>query len=113
MAAIQTFTFDILADVVGTTTPRVLKAQFGDGYSQVAADGINNVGESWPISVAGGTADVKPVKDFLDATQGVSAFYWTPPLGNQGLYRCPSYQLTAQVGDNFILAAQFDKVYHP
>ena len=108
-----TFDFPINADVTGTTTPRVLLAQFGDGYSQVAGDGINTIIDVWPVTVAGGIATVKPAKDFLEVQAGVHAFYWTPPMGTQGLYRCKTWALTAQSGDNWVLTATLDRVYHP
>jgi phage-related protein len=37
----DTFTYTPQIDPTGTTTLRVRKAQFGDGYMQTVADGIN------------------------------------------------------------------------
>jgi phage-related protein len=117
---IPTFTYDPVTDPIGTTTYRTLKAQFGDGYSQVAADGINNVYDTWTLSFAGAYADVSPVKSFLDTLQGYLPFYWTPPLGVQGLYRCSSSSsggsapaLTASTGGNYVYSCTFEQLHHP
>jgi phage-related protein len=114
---IPTFTYDPVTDPVGTTTYRTLISQFGDGYSQVAADGINNTYDTWTLSFAGGSSDVTPVKTFLDALQGYLPFYWTPPLGVQGLYRCTSKStgpsLTASTGSNYTYAVIFEQLHHP
>lgn len=109
----DTFSYTPVADPVGTSTYRLLKAQFGDGYMQTAADGINNIQRSWPLQFAGGAADVTPVRDFLDSHAGWKTFYWTPPLGIQGLYRVVSHTLQAQSGDNYILTATFEQAYKP
>jgi phage-related protein len=122
--AIPTFTYDPITDPVGTSTYRTLTAQFGDGYSQVAGDGINNVYDTWSLSFAGASADVAPVKSFLDALQGYLPFYWTPPLGVQGLYRCGSASagtsstvsaptLTASTGGNYVYTCTFQQLHHP
>lgn len=113
---IPTFTYDPLTDPVGTTTYRTLKAQFGDGYSQQCADGINNVYDTWALSWAGAAADVTPVKSFLDALQGYLPFYWTAPLGTQQLYRVDMSSpptLTPSTGGNYVYTATFIQVFHP
>jgi len=38
----ETFTWSPRVDPEGTSTFRVLRAQFGDGYAQEAGDGIHN-----------------------------------------------------------------------
>lgn len=97
----------------GTTTMRTRKAQFGDGYSQAVQDGINNASDAWPLAFIGGAAKITPIRDFLRTHGGASSFYWTPPLGTQGLYRCESYQLVPQGGDVYTLAATFQQVFAP
>jgi phage-related protein len=60
--------------------PRILKAQFGDGYMQRARDGINTVTESWSLSWKNRKeAEGKKLVDFFESTGGIHAITWTPP----------------------------------
>lgn len=108
-----TFTWPVQARLTGTTTLRTLSAQFGDGYEQVAADGINNKIQSWPVTIKGYKADVTPARDFLDARQGYQSFFWTPPLGAQGYYRCKEYDLVHLGGSAWQLTAIFKQAFQP
>jgi phage-related protein len=57
---------------------RILLAQFGDGYSQRSADGINNKDETWTIFYQALTlTEMTQVRDFLDGLKGASTFDWT------------------------------------
>lgn len=94
----DTFTFVPKTNPTGTGTIAMRTAQFGDGYAQEAPQGINPVTESWPLSFEGYTSEVQPVKDFITAHIGKS-FYWTPPLGVQGYYKCKSYSTIPLGGD--------------
>lgn len=109
----DTFTWVPLVGTQGTTALRTRKAQFGDGYSQAVPDGINNASDSWPLSFIGDAATVQPIRDFLAAHKGASSFYWTPPLGAQGLYRCEGYQVQALGGGVYTLTATFQQVFAP
>lgn len=63
---------------------RHLKADFGEGYEQITADGANAVMEKWPILWRDiPTATATTIKDFLDLRGVSEAFYWTPPTGTQ------------------------------
>ena len=107
-----TFTWTIQSETTGTETARVRTAQFGDGYSQVVQDGINNVSSNWPITVGGISTDVLAARDFLRARAG-SSFYWTPPRDVQGLYRCASWTVQPRGGEAFTLTATFQQVFAP
>jgi phage-related protein len=63
----------------------VRAAQFGDGYEQVAENGINSTAIQVPMKHTGAEAEVNAVRDFLLA-HTVKAFIITPP-GEEGLYR--------------------------
>jgi phage-related protein len=108
-----TFTWKHDAKPSGTKTFRVLKAQFGDGYEQTAADGINNASQSWPLSFTGRAARITPIRDFLDACAGSQSFLWTPPLGAQGYYKCPTYELKQVGTDVWQIAATFNQSFQP
>ena len=68
-------------------TPRVLRAVFGDGYTQQAADGINNMMLQWEVvwdnipSTPDGTgrADAQSLDNFFRAQAGYKKFQWTMP----------------------------------
>lgn len=64
-----------------TVEHKIFRADFGDGYSQTAKDGINNVKRQWSLSFSGYPADlIDAITDFLDARGSNEAFYWTPPF---------------------------------
>lgn len=108
-----TFTWKHDARPSGAVTLRTLTAQFGDGYKQTAADGINNKAQSWPLIFTGLSATVTPIKDFLDARMGYQSFFWTPPLGVQGYYKCASYAPRHLGGDLYEIAATFEQSFQP
>ncbi|MBK3798643.1 hypothetical protein GAY33_05255 [Azospirillum brasilense] len=59
--------------------PRVLKAEFGDGYAQRAADGLNSRPAAWELKWdALTTAQADAVEAFFAARGGYEAFWWTP-----------------------------------
>lgn len=89
-----TFTWEVSNQTTGTTKIASLEAQFGEGVSQVAADGISPP----PRTV---NVDISPIEEvdsvaihaFLDAANG-QPFLWTPlkPLPQvQGLWRSKDY----------------------
>lgn len=111
--AIGTFTWCPKVEAVGTVTFRNKSAKFGDGYEQRARDGINNRFESWPLTFVGTEAKIAAIKNFLDERAGADPFYWTPPLGVQGLYRCDTYQPSPLGAGKFSLSATFEQAFHP
>ena len=59
--------------------PRVLRATYGDGYEQRAADGINNLPEKWNLTWKNRTsAEANKIVKFLEDQGGVTAFDWYP-----------------------------------
>ncbi len=62
------------------TTARILEAQFGDGYSQRAGDGLNSVEDAFSLVWnALSEAEADTITDFFEARGGWEAFDWTPP----------------------------------
>jgi phage-related protein len=60
--------------------PRTLLAQFGDGYSQRAPDGINNIVDEWDITwIPLNHTDKNTVTQALDQVGGWGVLTWTPP----------------------------------
>ena len=76
-----------------TTRARVLRAGFGDGYSQRAGDGLNSVVSSWSVVWNVLTSEEADYIDgFLAARGGHEAFSWTAPGEDQArLWTCESW----------------------
>ncbi|MFY1919125.1 phage tail protein [Achromobacter xylosoxidans] len=109
--AIEVFNWSPRINPQGRTKFRILTAQFGDGYSQRAADGINNKVASWPLQFSGSAAQIGPIVTFLDRHEGHRGFQWQPPLGEPGFYTATEYDLTALGGEMYSLAVTFQQVF--
>lgn len=79
-------TFDIGSDIVISpgsgyeVTPRVRKAQFGDGYVQRSGDGINTQAKVFSVTLSSLTkAESDYVLGFFEAHGGFEHFLWTRP----------------------------------
>ena len=103
----QTFTWCPLENARGRARFRIRKAQFGDGYTQRAGDGLNPRDKPWELRFRGRGSYIAPIREFLDAHAGVVAFLWTPQGGVPGLYVCEEYEETALVNNRFEIAATF------
>lgn len=109
-----TFTWPPLRAAAGESTFRVRAAQFGDGYRQLAADGINNRTQSWQLSFAGKEARIAPIKAFLDARKGAERFHWTPPLEQAPrLFTAGGYSVQAQGKGLYTLSVTFTEAFQP
>lgn len=108
--ATWTYTPDFGADL--NEKPRVLTAQFGDGYEQRVGDGINTRPRTWRLSFNTRTdAEIAPILAFLRARNGVEAFDWTDPDGVAGKFVCREWQRTpVKFGVNN-LSATFVEVF--
>lgn len=106
-----TFTF-IPASAQLTKKPRVLEANFGDGYTQRTNFGINANPQSWSLSFifTGSPTAHMPFKNFLDSHNGVTPFDWTPP-GESTSYRftCKDYSCNASPGNVWQCSAVFEQ----
>jgi phage-related protein len=99
----------------GQMTPRVLRAQFGDGYVQEAGDGINANLVTWevvydPIHASSGTTPtLSDLKSFFESLAGYTKFLWTPPppYNSQGTFVCPRWEWVYDDGLIVGLRAQF------
>lgn len=103
----QTFTWHPLENSRAQARFRIRKAQFGDGYAQRASDGLNPLAKPWDLRFRGRAGAIAPIRAFLDAHAGVTAFLWTPPGGAEGLYVCEEYDEVALVNDRFEIRATF------
>ena len=86
--AIETFSWptQIQAGMQGEYTTTVRRAKFGDGYEQVAADGINPEAQSWPVTMSGSNDEMLAVLAFV-RSHVTKSFIWTAPNGETSLWR--------------------------
>lgn len=76
----QTFRWVPSKSFSATTKPRVIKSQFGDGYSQRYVDGINSLVKEWSLSFNSKDLNTAAqIESFFEARKGVEGFKWTPP----------------------------------
>lgn len=83
----ETFLFAYISSFEGTVSYRFRQIQFGDGYNQRSADGINPKSEEYEITVDGMTLAQKNDLDaFIGRHGGHKAFLWTPGGESQGQF---------------------------
>ena len=90
--------------------PRVLEASFGDGYIQVAGDGLNANLEAWSVQASGIPAEIgKAIDDFLSGLGGYTYFQWTAPIPSavQKNYICKLWDITYINEDEVNFTATF------
>ncbi len=97
----------------GTVEFNVKELRFGEGYVGSFGEGINNKRNVWPLTFHGTEEEIMPIKEFFDDHKGYISFYWTPPLGVQGLYRVKSYMPTADGAGNYRLTATLEEYFAP
>jgi len=112
--AIETFTWRTQGQPEGSFNQRVRVAKFGDGYEQVAADGINPEQQTWSLSFNGIEKEMIPILSFL-RRHVIKSFIWTPPYGERGLYRIASDSIKATPigGKTMTVSATFEQAYAP
>lgn len=86
---------------------KTLGVQFGDGYRQDAADGINNKGAEWHLTFVNKESMLQPIKDFLDAHGGWKSFLWAAPMSQLEEYKAGQYNLVALGAKGFSLSVTF------
>lgn len=110
--ATQTFTWRTTYGVQVTHTPKVYKAEYGDGYTARAAAGINPDAPSWSVSFdAQDDTEAEEIMAFLATANGVASFYWTPPKGVQGLYIAPTWNRVYEDEEKNQVKATFTQVF--
>ena len=112
--AIEKFQWRTQGQPEGSFNHRIRTAKFGDGYEQVAGDGINPEQQSWPVSFSGLESEMLPILSFV-RRHVIKSFIWTPPYGEPGLYRVTSDSIKASpVGGKVMsVSATFEQAYAP
>ena len=106
--AIFTYLLDYPANL--QREPKVLVAQFGDGYVQRAGDGINTNLEVWNLTASNIPISVgEAIDTFLSTHGGHTSFEWTAPGINtiEGSYLCPAWKVSKQGEDKCSFSATF------
>lgn len=111
MADVEVFAWSPRVNASGKVAQATLSAQFGDGYRQVAEDGINTESQTWPLTFKGRESLIRPIVAFLRRHKGARPFQWTPPLGEPGLYIANGYEPTAIGGGLYSVSVTFEQFY--
>lgn len=112
--AIDTFTWRIQGQPEGNYAQRVRTAQFGDGYKQVAGNGLSIETQTWPLSFTGQKAQMIPLLNFV-RSHTTKSFAWVPPHGVKGLYRVVADSIRSiPVGGTVItVVVTFEQTFAP
>ena len=91
--------------------PRVKSIAFGNGYLQIAGDGINNNLEKWTISFILSDTDKQTVEDFFNTEGGYNYFNWTSPENGatQKQYLCPSWSISSFGANKYQISCVFNE----
>ncbi len=92
---------------------RVTRADFGDGYTQRSADGLNNTPRTlnltWELNSA---SEIATIETFLRARGGAETFDYTPPSESVQLkWTCGGFTKTPGNGLYSTLTAVFNQEF--
>ena len=110
----DTFSWCVRIGAAETITVSTIQAQFGDGYKQVAENGINSRTESWNLSCNGAVDDMKKIRAFLKEHVAKS-FWWENAWGEKKLYRTKADSIAPSfVNGQFVeIAFVFEEAFSP
>jgi phage-related protein len=109
----EVFSWDPLVEPTGEEKFRTRSAQFGDGYKQLAQDGLNSSSQRWPLTFGGQEDEIEPIVSFLRRHAGAKSFLWRPPLGVQSLWTCAGFNTTPHVDGLYTVTATFEQSFQP
>lgn len=95
-----------------TFTAKTLEANFGDGYEQVAAAGLNSVSGTFQVAWDLLTLEQRDeIEGFFKSKKGAEAFLYTfPSESTQRKFRCKTWQ-RGHTGSLFTVRAEFREVF--
>lgn len=96
-----------------SNSPRVLQVQFGDGYSQRAEDGINNLPTTWDVTWdVLSVADADTIETFFNDRAGAESFdYQFPNESASAKYIVKTWNRTDISFDSVRITTQFEEVF--
>ena len=99
------------------STPKVRVTDFGDGYQQRIAAGINNLEQNYSVGFANRTKEeIDDIVAFFVSKGGVTNFTFTIPDSNNSgetaiKVICESWSQSYKTGDYYNCSASFKRVY--
>lgn len=111
---IDVFKWKIMGTPTGSDSLNVNEAGFGDGYTQLSTNGINNTSESWDLSYTGQTEEIGAVRNFLKS-HIIKSFKWKNPYGEEKLYRVENNSIKSDfvAGKVVSISFKFIQSYAP
>lgn len=108
---ISTFTPPRAPNFGTEDSPRVaiLRAEFGDGYTQATAAGINHIRRTLSLNWEALTpTQAKAITDFFVAQGGYKSFWWTPSNESTALkWTCAEWKVKTEKAGFRSLSATF------
>lgn len=97
------------------TSFNVLEANFGDGYIQSSADGLNSVKDTWNLTWLNEDMDeANTIIAFLKERGGWDPFYWTAPgEASPTLWRCKTLKASPSGPYAKTVQATFEQWFGP
>lgn len=96
--------------------PRLRAVKFGDGYEQIAPDGINHNPLRFSVAFAKRSRrEAQYILDFLEARGGYEEFYWVPPApyDSRRLFRAKTWKHIPHEFNDEEITADFEQVFTP
>lgn len=95
--------------------PTVKTIQFGDGYEQRQAYGLNTSPQAWSLNFANREeTEADEIDDFLEARGGTESFDWTPPGDDDAIkVVCQEWNRSIEKHNRFSISAIFRQVFEP
>lgn len=90
----------------------VRRAQFGDGYAQSSADGINPISGQWDMQFIGQKKEMQALMEFLRVHIGRS-FIWNDPLVGDCFFYCDSFKPVNNGAKVYTVTAIFQQTFQP
>lgn len=95
-----------------TVEPRILRNDFGDGYSQRTPDGLNTIRRVWRAQWNNILqSEANTLVAFFKSLKGVLVFTWTGPADSAGQFICKTWSMTPITGGFANLTAEFDEEF--
>lgn len=105
------FNYQVDYSSKSSAQPRVLLAQFGDGYEQRSGDGINTNPKSWPVTITRDSATIMTIEALMDQWAGVTAFLWITPRNTVARFVCRQYDTTYDDFNKSVFTGTFEQVF--
>lgn len=96
-----------------TETPRVRMTQYGDGYSQRAADGLHPIAQKWSLKFsARSQTEAKGILSFFRTQGGTTAFDFIDPLDSSThSVICQTWSMSPSSYGLYDVQATFQEVF--